>query len=68
MPDIASNAYPIAYGDFRTAYLIVDRTAVEMIRDDYTQKKLAIVEFTIHRWNTGKTVMPEAIKLLKLDA
>ncbi len=68
MPDIASNAYPIAYGDFRAGYLIVDRTAVEVIRDDFTQKRLAIVEFTIHRWNTGKVILAEAIKLLKLDA
>lgn len=68
MPDIGNDLYPVAYGDFRAGYLIVDRTAVEVIRDDYTQKKNAIVEFTIHRWNTGKVVMAEAIKILKLDA
>lgn len=67
MPDIGSNTFPVAYGDFRVGYMIVDRTAIEVIRDDYTQKKNAIVEFTIHRWNTGKVVQAEAIKILKLD-
>lgn len=68
MPDVGSNTFPVAYGDFRAGYLIVDRTAIEVIRDDYTQKAKAIVEFTIHRWNTGKVVQAEAIKILKLDA
>jgi HK97 family phage major capsid protein len=68
MPDINNDALCIAYGDFGIGYLILDRTATEVIRDDFTRKKNAIVEFTIHRWNTGKVVLPESIKLLKLDA
>ena len=68
MPDIANDALCLAYGSFRIGYLIVDRTATEVIRDDYSLKKQAIVEFTIHRWNTGKVVLPEAIKLLKLNS
>ena len=68
MPDIANDALAIAYGDFSSGYLILDRTATEIIRDDFTRKKEAIVEFTIHRWNTGKVILPEAIKILKLSA
>jgi HK97 family phage major capsid protein len=68
MPEIGNDALCIAYGDFGIGYLILDRTATEVIRDDFTRKKNAIVEFTIHRWNTGKVVLPESIKLLKLDA
>lgn len=68
MPDIAGSAKVLAYGDFGIGYLIVDRTATEVIRDDYTRKKEAIVEYTIHRWNTGKVVLPEAIKVLTLQA
>lgn len=67
MPDIANGAKCVAYGAFNAGYLIIDRTATEVIRDDYTRKKEAIVEFTIHRWNTGKVVLPEAIKILKLN-
>ena len=75
-PYVLSNSMPdagvtdnlaLAFGDFGMGYLIVDRTATEVIRDDYTRKKEAIVEFTIHRWNTGKVVLPEAIKILKLE-
>lgn len=67
MPDVAATAKVLAYGAFNVGYLIVDRTATEVIRDDYTRKKEAIVEFTIHRWNTGKVVLPEAIKILQLN-
>lgn len=68
MPEVGNDLFPVAYGDFRAGYLIVDRTSIEIIRDEYSLKKNAIVEFTIHRWNTGKVVNPEAIKILKLDA
>lgn len=65
MPDIATNAFPIAFGDFLRGYTIVDRTGMSVIRDELTLKKKAIIEFTMNRWNTGKVVLPEAIKLLK---
>jgi len=65
MQNEGHNNYPLAFGDFRVGYTIVDRTAVEVIRDEYTNKKKAVIEFTVHRWNNGKVVMPEAIKLLR---
>ncbi len=68
MPDIASNTIPVAFGDFARGYTIVDRTGMAVIRDELTQKKKAIVEFTLQRWNTGKVTLPEAIKLLKVKA
>ncbi len=68
MPDIASNSLSVAFGDFMRGYVIVDRTGVNIIRDDFAKKRQAIVEFTIHRWNYGKVVLPEAIKLLKTKA
>lgn len=68
MPDIASNTIPVAFGDFARGYTIIDRTGMGVIRDDITQKKKAIVEFTLQRWNTGQVTLPEAIKLLKVKA
>ena len=68
MPDEASQALAVAFGDFRRGYTIVDRTGMSVIRDELTLKKFAIVEFTMNRWNTGLVVLPEAIKLLKLKA
>jgi hypothetical protein len=38
MPDIAANALPIAFGDFRSGYLVVDRTGVRVLRDPYSAK------------------------------
>lgn len=68
MPAIAALSLSVAFGDFQRGYSIIDRTGVSIIRDDVTRKKAAIVEFTIHRWNYGKVVLPEAIKLLKTAA
>lgn len=68
MPDIANSAYPIAFGDFFRGYRIVDRTGLEVIRDDYTKKTQRIVEFSFYRYNTGGVVQPEAIQLLQIKA
>jgi len=68
MPDKATDAFPIAFGDFFRGYTIVDRTGTSIIRDDVTRKEEAVVEFTIKRWGTGQVVLPEAIKLLKTIA
>jgi HK97 family phage major capsid protein len=66
MPDVAANAFPIAYADFTRGFRIIDRTGMEMIRDDYTRKAEAIVEMTFNRWNTGQVVLPEAFHLLQV--
>ncbi|MBL4700590.1 MAG: phage major capsid protein [Phycisphaeraceae bacterium] len=68
MSDIASNSISVAFGDFARGYTIIDRTGMAVIRDELTQKKKSIVEFTLQRWNTGQVTLPEAIKLLKTKA
>jgi HK97 family phage major capsid protein len=68
MPDIAVNSYPIAFADFRRGYQIVDRTGMDVIRDNVTRKRQAIIEMTFHRYNDGKVVLKEAFKLLKIKA
>lgn len=65
MPEIAASSFSVAFGDWASGYTIVDRTGISVIRDEYTSKKQAIVEFTFHRWNTGKVTLPEAIKVLQ---
>lgn len=68
MPDIASNAVPIAFADLKEGYKIVDRTGTIMIRDEVTDALKALVKFTMMRWNTGKVVLPEAIQTLTVTA
>jgi HK97 family phage major capsid protein len=38
MPDIASNALSVGFGNFKTAYQIVDRMGIRVLRDPYTEK------------------------------
>jgi len=54
------NGKPIIFADFPKFYQITDLTDMVMIRDEYTLKKQAIVEFMLMRWNTGTVIMKEA--------
>ncbi|MCG8443269.1 MAG: phage major capsid protein, partial [Caulobacterales bacterium] len=42
MPDIAASAHPIAFGDFRRGYLIVDRAGIRVLRDPYSAKPFVL--------------------------
>lgn len=63
MPDIASGASAVAFGDFRRGYLIVDRTGVRVLRDPYSAKPYVLF-YTTKRVGGGVQNF-EAIKLLK---
>jgi HK97 family phage major capsid protein len=45
MPDIGANALPIAFGNFRGAYLIVDRKGTRLLRDPFTNKPFVYFYF-----------------------
>lgn len=64
MAIFANGSLSVAYGDFRKAYRIIDFIGMEMIRDEFTNKKKAIIEVTFHRWNDGQVILSEAIRLL----
>jgi HK97 family phage major capsid protein len=63
MPDIAANAFAIAFGDFRRGYLVVDRTGVRVLRDPYSAKPYVLF-YTTKRVGGGVQDF-DAIKLLK---
>ncbi len=63
MPDIGSDAFAIAFGDFRRGYLIVDRRGVNVLRDPYTSKPYVLF-YTTKRVGGGVQDF-DAIKLLK---
>jgi len=65
MPNEGANTYPIAFGDFRRAYTLVDRIAMEMLRDPYTQATSGNIRFIFRRRVGGKVVLAEAIRKLK---
>ncbi len=63
MPDAATNATPIAFGDFSRGYLVVDRTGVKVLRDPYSAKPYVLF-YTTKRVGGGVQDF-DAIKLLK---
>jgi HK97 family phage major capsid protein len=65
MDDIAANAYPIAFGDFKTGYRIADSAQMVMLRDPYTLATSGKVRYLFTSRVGGTVVMPEAIKKLK---
>jgi len=66
MPDIAANAYAIAFGDFRAGYVVVDRAGVSVLRDPYSAKPYVLF-YTVKRVGGGIQDF-DAIKLLKFAA
>lgn len=66
MPDIAGNALPIAFGDMKRAYMILDRRGVQILRDPYTNKPF--VQFYTTKRVGGGLTDPQAVRLLKVAA
>jgi len=66
MPDIAANAFAIAFGDFRRGYLVVDRQGVRVLRDPFSAKPYVLF-YTTKRVGGGVQDF-DAIKLLKFAA
>lgn len=62
MPAVGGDQLPLAFGDFRAGYTIVDRMGIRTLRDPYTAKPN--VKFYTTRRVGGDVVNYEAIKLL----
>ena len=65
MPDVAANALPIAFGNFRNGYIITERRATSILRDPYTNKPY--VNFYATKRIGGQVLDSDAIKLLKIS-
>ena len=63
MPDIATDAAAIAFGDFARGYLIVDRAGVRVLRDPYSAKPYVL--FYVTKRVGGGVQNFDAIKALK---
>ena len=66
MPDVGANAYPVAFGDFKRAYLVIDRIGIRVLRDPFTSKP-NVLFYTTKRVGGGIQNF-EAIKFLKCAA
>jgi len=65
MPAVAADALPIAFGDFRAGYQIVDRIGIRTLRDNLTLK--GWVKFYTTKRVGGGVKNGEAMKLLKIS-
>jgi HK97 family phage major capsid protein len=63
MPDIAANSLSVAFGDFRSGYLVVDRVGIRVLRDPYSSKPYVLF-YTTKRVGGGVKDF-DAIKLLR---
>ena len=68
MPSVAGNAFPVAFGDFSKAYMVVDRVALAVLRDPFTQATTGNVRYIARRRVGGQVVLPEAIVKQKVSA
>ena len=66
MPTVATNALAAAYGDFKAAYQIVDRTGIRILRDPFTDKPF--VKFYTTKRVGGAVTNYEAVKIMKIAA
>ncbi|MFN6952890.1 MAG: phage major capsid protein [Albidovulum sp.] len=64
MPDVAANAYPIAFGDFRAGYTIAERPDLRILRDPFSAKPNVL--FYANKRVGGDITDYAAIKLLKV--
>ena len=62
--DIAADAKSVIYGDFRRGYMIVDRVALSVLRDPYSQASSGNVRYIARRRVGGEVVLAEAMRVL----
>ena len=67
MPDVGANAFPVLFGDFSRAYMIVDRVALAVSRDPFTQATSGNVRYVARRRVGGQVVQAEAIVKQKVS-
>lgn len=68
MPDIAANAYPVAFGDWKKLYMIIDRVGISFQPDYMTGADNGLVIFRSRKRTGGGVRQAEAGNRLKISA
>lgn len=66
MPDISAGTYPVAFGDFRRGYVVVDRIAISFQVDYTTGADSGVVVFRARKRTGGGVRQAEAFRKLKI--
>ncbi len=64
MPDIGDGNFPILFGDF-SAYRVVDRLALSILSDPYTQARKGVTRIHATRRVGGRVLQPARFRKLK---
>lgn len=68
MPDVGAGAFPVAFGDFRRGYVIVDRVTISFQADFTTGADNGVVVYRARKRVGGGVRQPETIKKLEISA
>ena len=68
MPSAGTGLYPVAFGDFQSAYRVYDRVQLSILRDPYSIQTEGQVRFHARRRLAAGVVRAEAIRKLKCAA
>ena len=68
MPDVAADAEPVIFGDFKRGYRIYDRLSLAILSDPYTQRINGLVRYHARRRTGAGVVMSAAFRKLKMAA
>lgn len=66
MPAVAAGTTPICLGNFSKGYLIVDRIAITMMRDPYSQSSRGVVRFLARKRVGGQVILTEAMRKIQV--
>lgn len=68
MPDVSANAFPVLFGDFATAYRIVDRIELAVRVNPFLLATEGATRFHARRRVGAGVVQPKAFRKLKMSA
>lgn len=63
--DIGTGNKSVIFGDYRRGYMIVDRVALSVLRDPYSQASSGNVRYIARRRVGGEVVLAEAMRVLE---
>lgn len=66
MPNVSGGAFPVALGDFRRAYMIVDRVDIVVKRLNELHAAEGQIGFLIRKRVGGQVILSEAVKKLEI--
>mgnify|MGYP003114967688 FL=1 len=67
LANIGNGTKPVLFGDFRRGYMIVDRVALSIMRDPFTQAQAGNVRYVARRRVGGQVILPEAITTITIQ-